>query len=94
MSNVAITETVKGDVKKFEICCGREVVYIVQVFDIYFAFLHRVAFNFSLKHFLFVLFVSSLSQAPTLEVKVAWLNEIQKILTNPQKLQGFYHLNC
>uniref|UniRef100_A0A3Q2Q0C9 MCF.2 cell line derived transforming sequence n=1 Tax=Fundulus heteroclitus TaxID=8078 RepID=A0A3Q2Q0C9_FUNHE len=62
MSTVAITETVKGDVKKFEICySGREVVYIVQ--------------------------------APTVEVKVAWLNEIQKILANPQKLrQGFYHL--
>uniref|UniRef100_A0A3Q2Q0Z7 MCF.2 cell line derived transforming sequence n=1 Tax=Fundulus heteroclitus TaxID=8078 RepID=A0A3Q2Q0Z7_FUNHE len=63
MSTVAITETVKGDVKKFEICySGREVVYIVQ--------------------------------APTVEVKVAWLNEIQKILANPQKLrQGFYHLS-
>ncbi|XP_054907475.1 proto-oncogene DBL isoform X2 [Poeciliopsis prolifica] len=56
MSAVAITETVKGDVKKFEICySGREVVYLVQ--------------------------------APTVEVKVAWLNEIQKILTNPQKLR-------
>ncbi|XP_027887798.1 proto-oncogene DBL isoform X2 [Xiphophorus couchianus] len=56
MSTVAITETVKGDVKKFEICySGREVVYLVQ--------------------------------APTVEVKVAWLNEIQKILANPQKLQ-------
>ncbi|XP_035998825.1 proto-oncogene DBL isoform X2 [Fundulus heteroclitus] len=56
MSTVAITETVKGDVKKFEICySGREVVYIVQ--------------------------------APTVEVKVAWLNEIQKILANPQKLR-------
>uniref|UniRef100_A0A3Q2E6R5 MCF.2 cell line derived transforming sequence b n=1 Tax=Cyprinodon variegatus TaxID=28743 RepID=A0A3Q2E6R5_CYPVA len=55
MSAVAITETVKGDVRKFEICySGREVVYIVQ--------------------------------APTVEVKVAWLNEIQKILANPQKI--------
>ncbi|XP_043996116.1 proto-oncogene DBL isoform X2 [Gambusia affinis] len=56
MSTVAITETVKGDVKKFEICYSdREVVYLVQ--------------------------------APTVEVKVAWLNEIQKILANPQKLR-------
>ncbi|XP_014841412.1 PREDICTED: proto-oncogene DBL-like isoform X2 [Poecilia mexicana] len=56
MSAVAITETVKGDVKKFEICySGREVVYLVQ--------------------------------APTVEVKVTWLNEIQKILANPQKIQ-------
>uniref|UniRef100_A0A8C9X3S3 MCF.2 cell line derived transforming sequence n=1 Tax=Sander lucioperca TaxID=283035 RepID=A0A8C9X3S3_SANLU len=31
-------------------------------------------------------------QAPTLEVKVAWLTEIRKILTNQQKMrQGFYH---
>uniref|UniRef100_A0AAQ5WZI2 MCF.2 cell line derived transforming sequence b n=1 Tax=Amphiprion ocellaris TaxID=80972 RepID=A0AAQ5WZI2_AMPOC len=61
MSAVGITETVKGDVKKFEIWySGREVVYIVQ--------------------------------APTVEVKVAWLTEIRKILTNQQKLrQGFYH---
>ncbi|XP_014878374.1 proto-oncogene DBL-like isoform X1 [Poecilia latipinna] len=56
MSTVVITETVKGDVKKFEICySGREVVYLVQ--------------------------------APTVEVKVTWLNEIQKILANPQKLR-------
>uniref|UniRef100_A0A096MEP8 MCF.2 cell line derived transforming sequence n=1 Tax=Poecilia formosa TaxID=48698 RepID=A0A096MEP8_POEFO len=56
MSTVVITETVKGDVKKFEICySGREVVYLVQ--------------------------------APTVEVKVTWLNEIQKILANPQKIQ-------
>lgn len=35
MSAVGITENVKGDVKKFEICySGREVVYIVQVFDL------------------------------------------------------------
>ena len=35
MSAVGITETVKGDVKKFEIWySGREVVYIVQVFDL------------------------------------------------------------
>ncbi|XP_040907270.1 proto-oncogene DBL [Toxotes jaculatrix] len=55
MSAVGITETVKGDVKKFEIWySGREVVYIVQ--------------------------------APTVEVKVAWLAEIRKILTNQQKL--------
>uniref|UniRef100_A0A3P8TIX6 MCF.2 cell line derived transforming sequence b n=1 Tax=Amphiprion percula TaxID=161767 RepID=A0A3P8TIX6_AMPPE len=55
MSAVGITETVKGDVKKFEIWySGREVVYIVQ--------------------------------APTVEVKVAWLTEIRKILTNQQKL--------
>ncbi|XP_061595511.1 proto-oncogene DBL isoform X1 [Cololabis saira] len=55
MSAVGITDTVKGDVKKFEICySGREVVYIVQ--------------------------------APTMEVKVAWLTEIRKILTNQQKL--------
>lgn len=34
MSAVGITENVKGDVKKFEIWySGREVVYIVQVFD-------------------------------------------------------------
>ncbi|XP_020512707.2 proto-oncogene DBL isoform X1 [Labrus bergylta] len=56
MSAVGITETVKGDVKKFEIWySGREVVYIVQ--------------------------------APTVEVKVAWLTEIRKILTNQQKLR-------
>ncbi|XP_041656968.1 proto-oncogene DBL isoform X2 [Cheilinus undulatus] len=55
MSAVGITETVKGDVKKFEIWySGREVVYIVQ--------------------------------APTVEVKVAWLTELRKILTNQQKL--------
>ncbi|KAG7516602.1 proto-oncoprotein DBL-like [Solea senegalensis] len=55
MSSVGITETVKGDVKKFEIWySGREVVYIVQ--------------------------------APTVEVKVAWLTEIRKILTNQLKL--------
>ncbi|XP_070838583.1 proto-oncogene DBL isoform X1 [Chaetodon trifascialis] len=55
MSAVGITETVKGDVKKFEIWySGREVVYIVQ--------------------------------APTVEVKVAWLTEIRKILTNQLKL--------
>ncbi|XP_041863870.1 proto-oncogene DBL isoform X2 [Melanotaenia boesemani] len=55
MSAVGITETVKGDVKKFEIWySGREVVYIVQ--------------------------------APTVEVKTAWLTEIRKILTNQQKL--------
>nr|XP_020455454.1 proto-oncogene DBL-like isoform X2 [Monopterus albus] len=55
MSSVGITETVKGDVKKFEIWYnGREVVYIVQ--------------------------------APTVEVKVAWLTEIRKVLTNQQKL--------
>uniref|UniRef100_A0A673A2Z6 MCF.2 cell line derived transforming sequence b n=1 Tax=Sphaeramia orbicularis TaxID=375764 RepID=A0A673A2Z6_9TELE len=55
MSAVGITETVKGDVKKFEIWySGREVVYIVQ--------------------------------APTVEVKVAWLTEIRKILTNQQKV--------
>ncbi|XP_024862814.1 proto-oncogene DBL isoform X2 [Kryptolebias marmoratus] len=55
MSSVGITDNVKGDVKKFEICySGREVVYIVQ--------------------------------APTVEVKVAWMAEIQKILTNQQKL--------
>ncbi|XP_040006454.1 proto-oncogene DBL [Xiphias gladius] len=54
MSAVGITENVKGDVKKFEICySGREVVYIVQ--------------------------------APTVEVKVAWLTEIRKILTNQEK---------
>lgn len=35
MSAVGITENVKGDVKKFEIWySGREVVYIVQVFDL------------------------------------------------------------
>ena len=34
MSAVGITESVKGDVKKFEIWySGREVVYIVQVFN-------------------------------------------------------------
>ncbi|KAM6983317.1 proto-oncogene DBL isoform 3-T3 [Tautogolabrus adspersus] len=56
MSAVGITETVKGDVKKFEIWySGREVVYIVQ--------------------------------ASTVEVKVAWLTEIRKILTNQQKLR-------
>uniref|UniRef100_UPI0037E84C45 proto-oncogene DBL n=1 Tax=Semicossyphus pulcher TaxID=241346 RepID=UPI0037E84C45 len=56
MSAVGITETVKGDVKKFEIWySGREVVYIVQ--------------------------------APTVEVKVAWLTEIRKILTNQQRLR-------
>ncbi|XP_037543250.1 proto-oncogene DBL [Nematolebias whitei] len=55
MSSVGITDNVKGDVKKFEICySGREVVYIVQ--------------------------------APSVEVKVAWLMEIQKILTNQQNL--------
>lgn len=33
-----------------------------------------------------------LVQAPTLEIKVAWLTEIRKILTNQLKLrQGFYH---
>lgn len=35
MNAVGITENVKGDVKKFEIWySGREVVYIVQVFDL------------------------------------------------------------
>ncbi|XP_023818338.1 proto-oncogene DBL isoform X1 [Oryzias latipes] len=55
MNTVGLTETVKGDVKKFEIWySGREVVYVVQ--------------------------------APTVEVKVSWLTEIRKILTNQQKL--------
>uniref|UniRef100_A0A8C4DEL7 MCF.2 cell line derived transforming sequence b n=1 Tax=Dicentrarchus labrax TaxID=13489 RepID=A0A8C4DEL7_DICLA len=45
MSAVGITENVKGDVKKFEIWySGREVVYIVQVFDlllsVYYLFFH------------------------------------------------------
>lgn len=34
LSAVGVTENVKGDVRKFEIWySGREVVYIVQVFD-------------------------------------------------------------
>ncbi|XP_076875627.1 proto-oncogene DBL isoform X2 [Brachyhypopomus gauderio] len=54
MSSVGITENIKGDVKKFEICySGREEVYIVQ--------------------------------APTVEVKMTWLSEIRKILTNQQR---------
>lgn len=37
MSAVGITENVKGDMKKFEIWySGREVVYIVQVFELLF----------------------------------------------------------
>uniref|UniRef100_A0A1A7Z3I6 MCF.2 cell line derived transforming sequence b n=1 Tax=Iconisemion striatum TaxID=60296 RepID=A0A1A7Z3I6_9TELE len=55
MSAVGITETIKGDVKKFEISySGREVVYLIQ--------------------------------APTVEAKVSWLTEIQKILSNQPKL--------
>uniref|UniRef100_A0A1A8G8B2 MCF.2 cell line derived transforming sequence b n=2 Tax=Nothobranchius korthausae TaxID=1143690 RepID=A0A1A8G8B2_9TELE len=55
MSAVGITETIKGDVKKFEISySGREVVYLIQ--------------------------------APTVEAKVAWMTEIQKILTNQPRL--------
>ncbi|KAG9263221.1 proto-oncogene DBL-like [Astyanax mexicanus] len=54
MSAVGITESIKGDVKKFEIWySGREEVYVVQ--------------------------------APTVEVKQAWLSEIRKILTSQQK---------
>ncbi|XP_035391572.1 LOW QUALITY PROTEIN: proto-oncogene DBL [Electrophorus electricus] len=54
MSSVGITENIKGDVKKFEICySGREEVYIVQ--------------------------------APTVDVKMAWLGEIRKILTSQQR---------
>lgn len=35
MNTVGLTETVKGDVKKFEIWySGREVVYVVQVFSL------------------------------------------------------------
>uniref|UniRef100_A0A8C6LFN5 MCF.2 cell line derived transforming sequence b n=1 Tax=Nothobranchius furzeri TaxID=105023 RepID=A0A8C6LFN5_NOTFU len=62
MSAVGITETIKGDVKKFEISySGREVVYLIQ--------------------------------APTVEAKVAWMTEIQKILTNQPRLhQGFCSL--
>lgn len=37
MSAVGVTENVKGEVRKFEIWySGREVVYIVQVFDLLF----------------------------------------------------------
>uniref|UniRef100_A0A8C6LFG7 MCF.2 cell line derived transforming sequence b n=1 Tax=Nothobranchius furzeri TaxID=105023 RepID=A0A8C6LFG7_NOTFU len=63
MSAVGITETIKGDVKKFEISySGREVVYLIQ--------------------------------APTVEAKVAWMTEIQKILTNQPRLhQGFCSLS-
>ncbi|XP_044937203.1 guanine nucleotide exchange factor DBS isoform X1 [Mustela putorius furo] len=51
MAAVGITESVKGDVRKFEIWCnGREEVYIVQ--------------------------------APTPEVKAAWVSEIRKVLTS------------
>ncbi|XP_049324988.1 proto-oncogene DBL isoform X2 [Astyanax mexicanus] len=54
MSAVGITESIKGDVKKFEIWySGREEVYVVQ--------------------------------APTVEVKQAWLSEMRKILTSQQK---------
>ncbi|MCI4393760.1 hypothetical protein PGIGA_G00161190 [Pangasianodon gigas] len=54
MSVVGITETVKGDHKKFEIWCNsREEVYIVQ--------------------------------APTPEIKMAWVNEIRKVLTGQLK---------
>uniref|UniRef100_A0A8C7Z5V1 MCF.2 cell line derived transforming sequence b n=1 Tax=Oryzias sinensis TaxID=183150 RepID=A0A8C7Z5V1_9TELE len=63
MNTVGLTETVKGDVKKFEIWySGREVVYVVQ--------------------------------APTVEVKVSWLTEIRKILTNQQKLHQGYRINA
>ncbi|XP_075878479.1 proto-oncogene DBL [Nelusetta ayraudi] len=56
MSAVGVTDTVKGDVRKFEMWySGREVVYVIQ--------------------------------APTVEVKVSWLTEIRKILTNQLKLQ-------
>ncbi|XP_054626261.1 guanine nucleotide exchange factor DBS isoform X3 [Dunckerocampus dactyliophorus] len=55
MSAVGITESAKGDNKKFEIWCNsREEVFIVQ--------------------------------APTPEIKTAWLNEIRKVLT--QQLQA------
>uniref|UniRef100_A0A452V7B6 MCF.2 cell line derived transforming sequence like n=1 Tax=Ursus maritimus TaxID=29073 RepID=A0A452V7B6_URSMA len=51
MAAVGITETVKGDVRKFEIWYNaREEVYIVQ--------------------------------APTPEIKAAWVNEIRKVLTS------------
>lgn len=37
LSAVGLADTVKGDVRKFEICySGREVVYIVQVFHLVF----------------------------------------------------------
>uniref|UniRef100_A0A8C6LF51 MCF.2 cell line derived transforming sequence b n=1 Tax=Nothobranchius furzeri TaxID=105023 RepID=A0A8C6LF51_NOTFU len=62
MSAVGITETIKGDVKKFEISySGREVVYLIQ--------------------------------APTVEAKVAWMTEIQKILTNQHFCQN-WNVHC
>lgn len=96
MSAVGLTENVKGDVRKFEIWySGREVVYIVQVFDLL-LFLCCTAsppLARALTHLSCVVLCvcACLVQAPTVEVKVAWLTEIRKILTNQLKLrQGLY----
>ncbi|KAL2094700.1 hypothetical protein ACEWY4_009419 [Coilia grayii] len=60
MNAVGITETIKGDSKKFELWySGREEVYLIQ--------------------------------APSVEVKVAWLTEIRKILTNQRLAQDEGH---
>ncbi|KAM9782164.1 proto-oncogene DBL-like isoform 3-T3 [Syngnathus typhle] len=54
MNSVSVTETVKGDPKKFEVCHrGSQEVYILQ--------------------------------APSVEVKVAWLTEIQKLISQLHK---------
>lgn len=102
MSAVGLTENVKGDVRKFEIWySGREVVYIVQVFDpLLILLLHGVPppLARALTHLSCVVLCvcACLVQAPTVEVKVAWLTEIRKILTNQLKLrQGLYGCcNC
>ncbi|KPP74347.1 hypothetical protein Z043_106494 [Scleropages formosus] len=75
MSAVGITENVKGDVKKFEIWySGREEVYVVQVRA---EGVPPVCCGCE---------VCGFFTAPSVEVKLAWLNEIRRVLTNQQRL--------
>lgn len=77
MTAVGITENVKGDQKKFEIWySGREEVYVVQV--------GRGAQPWcELER---SLHVCAVCQAPSVEVKMSWLHELRRILTDQQKL--------
>lgn len=86
MSAVGLTENVKGDVRKFELWySGREVVYVVQVSISRPSCLRPPGLG-GLACVLSSVCLC-LIQAPTVEVKVTWLTEIRKVLTNQLKVQ-------
>lgn len=81
MSAVGITENAKGDNKKFEIWCNsRDEVFIVQVTNSAW----RSSSTAELIDLVLIIDFYLL-QAPTPEIKSAWVNEIRKVLTEQLK---------